>query len=287
MSFSSDIKEELSKVNNLKNKKILEAEFLGYILTGNTTNNKDVLEFITENEFNIERFYRILFNLEIEYEPDVRGKVFVATIKKTDKVEDLMKITVDKDEEIQKSIVKGAFLGAGSVTDPNKQYHLEITFEEKTNAEYILNICKGYGVFLKILELENKVQLYIKDGEEISKFLALLGANKGVLSFEDVRVTKEIKNNINRLVNCETANLNKIVNASVNQVNDIKLIQKLNKFEELPNELKEVAILRLENPDASLKTLGELLEKPLGKSGVNHRLQRIHEFAEELREGNI
>ena len=227
MSFSSDIKEELSKVNNLKNKTILEAEFLGYILTGNTTNNDDVLEFITENEFNIERFYKILFNLEIEYDPEVRGKVFVATIPKTEKVEGLMEIRLEQNEELQKAIVKGAFLGAGSITDPNKQYHLEVIFQEKNNAEYILNICKNFGVYLKILENKDKFHLYIKDGEEISKFLALLGANRGVLSFEDVRITKEIKNNVNRLVNCETANLNKIVNASVNQVNDIKLIQKL------------------------------------------------------------
>ena len=284
MSFSSDIKEELSKVNNLKNKEVLEAEFLGYILTGNTTNNEEALEFITENEFNIERFYRILFNLEIEYDPEIRGKVFVATIKKTEKVEKLMEIRLDLNEEIQKAIVKGAFLGAGSITDPSKQYHLEILFQERSNAEYVLNICKNFGVYLKVLETENKLQLYIKDGEEISKFLALLGANRGVLSFEDVRITKEIKNNVNRLVNCETANLNKIVNASVNQVNDIKLIQKLNKFEELPDYLKEIAILRLENPDMSLKALGELLENPIGKSGVNHRLQKIHDFAEELRQ---
>lgn len=284
MSFSSDIKEELSKVNNLKNKEVLEAEFLGYILTGNTTNNEDALEFITENEFNIERFYRILFNLEIEYDPEIRGKVFVATINKTEKVEKLMEIKLDSNEEIQKAIVKGAFLGAGSITDPSKQYHLEILFQERSNAEYVLNLCKNFGVYLKVLETENKVQLYIKDGEEISKFLALLGANRGVLSFEDVRITKEIKNNVNRLVNCETANLNKIVNASVNQVNDIKLIQKLNKFEELPDYLKEIAILRLENPDMSLKALGELLENPIGKSGVNHRLQKIHDFAEELRQ---
>lgn len=285
MSFSSDIKEELSKVNNLKNKEILEAEFLGYILTGNTTNNEEALEFITENEFNIERFYRILFNLEIEYEPNVRGKVFVATISKTERVENLMQIKIEQNDEIQKAIVKGAFLGAGSITDPNKQYHLEICFEEKNNAEYVLNICKKFGVYLKLLELEKRVQLYIKDGEEISKFLALLGANKGVLLFEDVRITKEIKNNVNRLVNCETANLNKIVNASVNQVNDIKLIQNLNKFEELPDYLKEIALLRLENPDVSLKVLGEMLENPIGKSGVNHRLQKIHDFAEELRQG--
>lgn len=283
MSFSSEIKEELSKVNNLKNVKILESEFLGYILTGNTTNNDNVLEFITENEFNIERFYRILFNLNLEYEPSVRGKVFVAKIEKNEKVESFMQIKITNEETIKKAIVKGCFLGAGSVTDPEKQYHLEIIFQEKNNAEYILNICKGFGIHLKLLENKNKYCLYIKDAEEISKFLALIGANKGVLNFEDIRVRKEIKNNVNRLVNCETANLNKIVNASVDQINDIRLIQNLKKFDELPDYLKEIAILRLENPDSSLKVLGEMLEKPIGKSGVNHRLKKIHEIAEELK----
>lgn len=284
MSFSSEIKEELSKMNNLKNTELLEAEFLGYILTGNTANSEENLEFITENEFNIERFYKILFNLEIEYEPSIRGKVFVATIKKNDKVNDFMQIKIDISDEIKKAIVKGSFLGAGSINDPKKQYHLEIIFQEKNNAEYILNICKSFGVYLKIFENKNKTYLYIKDAEEISKFLALIGASKAVLDLEEIRITKEIKNNVNRLVNCETANLNKIVNASVNQINDIKLIINLKKFEELPDYLKEIAMIRLENPEVSLKTLGEMLENPIGKSGVNHRLQKIHEIAEELRQ---
>lgn len=283
MSFSSEIKEGLSKSNNFKNKELLEAEFLGYILTGNTINEENSLEFITENEFNIERFYKILFNLEIEYEPSIRGKVFVATIIKNEHVEKLMQIKLDIDNEIKKAIVRGAFMGAGSITDPTKSYHLEINFQEKNNSEYVLNLCKEFGVYLKNLENKCKYTLYIKDAEEISKFLALIGANKDVLAFEDVRLTKEIKNNVNRLVNCETANLNKVVNASVNHINDIRLIQKLNKFEELPEYLKEIAILRLENQHASLKDLGEKLDKPIGKSGVNHRLQKIHEIAEELR----
>ena len=285
MSFSSDIKEELSKINNFKNREVLEAEFLGYILTGNTTNNNEILEFVTENEFNIEKFYKILFSLGIDYEPSVRGKVFVATIEMNELLESYMKLKLDSNSDIRKSIVKGAFLGAGSITDPNKQYHLEIIFQERNNAEYILNICNGFGINLKLLENKERFYLYIKDGEEISKFLALLGANRGVLVFEDVRITKEVKNNVNRLVNCETANLNKIVNASVNQINDIKLIQNLNKFEELPEYLKEIALIRLENPDASLKALGEMLNNPIGKSGVNHRLQKIHEIAEELKKG--
>ncbi len=283
MSFSSNIKEELSKINNFKNKKTLEAELLGYILTENTSYFNDSIQIITENEFNIERVYKILFNLEIEYEPEVRGKCFVAIIKRTDYLDEIMQLKLDNNEELQRDIVRGAFLGAGSVTDPNKQYHLEIFFREKNNAEYVCNICKLYDVNLKMIENKDGYALYIKEGEEISKFLALIGANKGVLNFEDVRVTREIKNNINRLVNCETANLNKIVNASVNQINDIKLIQKLKKFDEMPDYLKEIAAVRLENPDMSLKDLGALLDTPIGKSGVNHRLQKIHEIAEELR----
>ena len=125
--------------------------------------------------------------------------------------------------------------------------------------------------------------LYIKDGEGISNFLALIGANKAVLAYEDIRIIRDIKNNINRKVNCETANLNKTVSASVVQVDDIKLIMKLKKFEEMPDYLKEIAHVRLENPDASLKELGELLENRISKSGVNHRLKKIHDFAEELR----
>lgn len=283
MSFSSEIKEELSKINNFKDKKILEAEFLGYILTGNALNSDKIVEFVTENEFNIERFYKILFNLNIEYEPSIRGKLYTATIKRTPKIDELMVINLNADEETIKSIVRGAFLGSGSVTDPNKQYHLEMIFLENNSAEYVLNLCKQFGVTLKKLDKDGKVVLYIKDSEEVSKFLALIGSNRGVLSLEDVRITKEVKNKVNRRVNCETANLNKIVNASVDQVNDIKLLQKLKKFDELPDYLKELAILRLENPDASLKMLGEMLEKPIGKSGVNHRFQKIHEIAEENR----
>ena len=125
--------------------------------------------------------------------------------------------------------------------------------------------------------------LYLKDGEEISNFLALVGANNSVLRFEEVRVIKETRNEINRLVNCETANLNKTINASIKQIEDIKLIQKLNKFKSLPEGLQEIAIIRMENPDMPLAELGKLLSKPLGKSGVNHRLKKISAIAEELK----
>ena len=283
MSYSSDIKEELSKINNFKNIALIEAEFLGYILTGNVNSDEDLVEFVTENEFNIERFYKILFNLNIDYEPDKISKNFIATISRKDVEEILKKIKINEVSDITKSIIRGAFLGAGSITDPKKSYHLEILFGTEENSEYILNLGKVFGITLKRIEYKDKYMLYIKDGEEISKFLACIGANKAVLEFEDIRIFKEMKNNVNRLVNCETANLNKTVNAAIDQIEDIKLLQSLNKFDDMPIDLREIALLRLENPDATLKELGQMLTEPIGKSGVNHRLKKIHNLAEENR----
>ena len=283
MSFSYEVKEEVSKLINYKSKKVLEAELLGYILTGNTTQKETAIEFVTENEFNIEALYKILFNLDIEYEPTIKGKCYVATIEINDKLKDYFNHIFSKEEEILKAIVKGAFLGAGSINNPEKKYHLEILFKIKENVNYIINICKNFGINLKQLESKSKYILYLKEAEEISKFLALIGANKAVLKFEEIRIMREMKNNVNRLVNCETANINKTVNAAVNQINDIKLIQSKNKFDEMPEDLRVVALARLENPECTLKELGSKLDKPIGKSGVNHRLKRIHEFAEDLR----
>ena len=285
MSFSSEVKEELSRLNNYKDKESLKAELLGYMLTWNMKQEKNKIEFLTENEYNVERFYKILFNLNLNYEPETYGKYFKTTIEKSELTDEVLNLSLNAKNEVLRAIVKGAFLATGSVNNPEKKYHLEINFAERKNAEYILNICKDNSVNLKLLESKGKIILYIKEGEEISKFLALIGANKAVMNFEDIRVTRDMKNNVNRLVNCETANLNKTINASLNQVNDIKLIQNLKKFEELPEELRVIASLRLEYPEATLKELGEYLEPSLGKSGVNHRMKKIHEIAEELRRG--
>ena len=142
---------------------------------------------------------------------------------------------------------------------------------------------KTYGIEFKIINSNLKYIIYLKESEQISKFLACIGASKAVLKFEDIRIYKEMKNNVNRIVNMETANLNKTIDAAFLQIEDIKLIKKKNKFEDLPNELKEVALLRLENPEASLKEIGEMLEVPISKSGVNHRFKKINNYAEELR----
>lgn len=283
MSYSSYVKEELSNINNWKNKDLLEAEFLGYILTGNAVSNENIIEFITENEFNIERLYKLLFKLNIEYEPATNKKVFIARINKNS-LKSLRRIeTINKEDEL-KAIVRGAFLGSGSINNPNKKYHLEILIDDNEKSIFLQNIIKKFEVNTKILKTTNTI--YIKEGEEISKFLALIGATKSVLTFEEVRVLRETRNNVNRVVNCETANLNKIVNASVKQVEAIKLLKKMKKFETMPDYLIEIAQLRIENPEMSLKDLGEMLETPIGKSGVNHRLKKIQEYAEEIKKGS-
>lgn len=281
MSFSSEVKEELSVISNY-NKTNLKAELLGYFLSGNMNLNNDTYEYVTENEFNIEHLYKILFNLKIDYEPEIYGKFFFAKIDK-ENVEDILKIGNEINEDEKKNIVKGVFLGAGSIANPEKKYELFIQFNSKENAKRIMDIAKEYGINFKSLENKNKEQIYLKDGEEISRFLALIGGVKALLRYENIRIMREKVNNVNRLVNCETANLTKTINAAVAQVEDIKLIMKKGKFEDLPESLQSIARLRLENPDLSLKDLSELTKPPVSKSGVNHRLKKLHEIAEEIR----
>ena len=272
MSFSADVKVELSKIGNF-NKDILMAELIGYFLSGNMIENVDNFEFITENVFNIEHLYKILFNLEMEYEPETRGKCYIAQIQKKDVIE-MMKGQQKIQSDLRRYIVKGAFLGSGSVNNPEKNYHLEVVFSQKENSDFILEICQEYGVNFKQIRMNGKYQLYLKEGEEISRFLALIGANQAVLKFEDVRVMKEMKNNVNRKVNCETANLNKTIDAAIRQIDDIQFIKKKRKFDELPKELKDVANLRLQNPDLSLKDLSELMEPPIRKIWIESKIEK-------------
>lgn len=156
---------------------------------------------------------------------------------------------------------------------------MEITFLNEENLETIEQILNTLNVKVKKMRTKNKYSIYIKEGEEISKFLALVGANKAVMQFEDIRIQREMRGKVNRLVNCEAANLNKTINASVEQIAAIKKLQNSGKFNKLDDNLKEIAILRLENPNMSLIELGKLLKNPVGKSGVNYRLKKIMEIA--------
>lgn len=188
-------------------------------------------------------------------------------------------VVEQEDKECLKAIIKGLFLGSGSINNPENKYHLEIVLNQEKNLEDSIKILEKLRIRSKKMTTKNKYSIYIKEGEEISKFLALIGANKAVMRFEEIRVQKEMKGKVNRLVNCETANLNKTLNASIEQIAAIKKLQKTGEFNKLNNNLKEIAKLRLENPDMSLTDLGKILKEPIGKSGVNYRLKKIIELA--------
>ena len=276
MSFSANVKEELSKINIFSNIELVKAELYGYLLTVNKSDKK--IKFLTENEYNINRLNKLLNRLKVNYDIKMQGKNFYLTFKK----DELEIESIDfNNQEIEKAVARGAFLGSGSITEPRSRYHLEIRLETQEGRKEILEILNNFEIQAKKLERKYSYSIYIKDGEEISKFLALIGANSSVLKYEDVRVLKETKNNVNRKVNCETANLNKTVNAAVIQIQAIEKIKKRKKWNSLPSNLQEIGALRLENPDATLEELGKMLSEPIGKSGVNHRLKKIIEISEE------
>ena len=182
---------------------------------------------------------------------------------------------LEQDEQLARLLIREAFIKKGFINDPNKEYHLEILFKSKRKAEEAKEIISNFGIDIKSTKKGSDYMLYLKDGEEIASFLALIGATKSVLKFEEIRVIKDTRNNINRLVNCETANLNKTVNAAVKQIEAINKLKQEGKFNKLPDNLKEIAELRIKNPEASLTELGNMLKTPIGKSGVNYRLQTI------------
>lgn len=289
MSFSSDIKQELNKNSNLANKNIVKQELVGYLISGNINivNNKEI-KFSTESDYNINRFSKLLTNLDINHSIDMVGKNFVITLK-TKEIDfvDYEKKTVKikeipENQEEKKAIIRGTFMGAGSINNPEREYHLEMEVTNEQNMNTVLNLLLEFGIKAKFMEAKDKYYIYLKEGEEISKFLALIGAAKAVMKFEDIRIQKEMRGKVNRLVNCETANLNKTINASIEQIAAIRKLQENGEFKKLDDNLKEIALLRLENPDMSLIELGKKLKVPIGKSGVNYRLKKIMEIANGL-----
>ena len=289
MSFSSDIKQELNKNSNLANKNIVKQELVGYLISGNINivNNKEI-KFSTESDYNINRFSKLLTNLDINHSIDMVGKNFVITLK-TKEInfieydKETVKIKeVPENQEEKKAIIRGTFMGAGSINNPEREYHLEMEVTNEQNMNIVLKLLLEFGIKAKYMEAKNKYYIYLKEGEEISKFLALIGAAKAVMKFEDILIQKEMRGKVNRLVNCETANLNKTINASIEQIAAIRKLQENGEFKKLDDNLKEIALLRLENPDMSLIELGKKLKVPIGKSGVNYRLRKIMEIANGL-----
>lgn len=286
MSFSSEVKEELSCMQTLANKQLVRRELQGYLISNNIRilKNKKI-KFTTESEYNINRFSRLLSNCGIQnYKIQIHGKNYVIEVA-IDLLKEIVEISdenikitseIGLKQEDMKAIIRGTFLGSGSINNPENSNHLEVELSSEENCSFLEELLQRFDITAK--KLSDKA-LYIKDGEEISKFLACSGANKSVFKFEDIRVKHDMSNKINRLVNCESANLNKTMNASIEQIEAINRLKKNKKFESLDENLKEIANLRLANPNANLAELGQMLAIPVGKSGVNYRLKKIIELS--------
>lgn len=316
MSFSQKTKNELSKLP-IDDKCCSLAELSALVRMCGTIQingfEKINLKFSSENASIARRIFSILkASYDVEIEVMVRRNrqlkknnnyLIAITDKKVARkiLLDVGFITEDKmnifnpDYEIDKKIIKnrccrrsyirGSFLGGGSISNPEKTYHLEMVTNNRAHAENLSEVINSFDLNSKIVLRKDNYIVYLKEGEQIVDILNIMGAHQALLKLEDVRVLKDVRNNINRIVNCETANLGKTIGASLRQIRDIDCIEAGMGLIKLPKNLREVAYLRLENPDASLKELGELLPTPVGKSGVNHRFRKIGEIAKEIRGG--
>lgn len=313
MSFSGEIKEELSRqMSGARHCRLAE---LAAILAGCGKIRIDeedclALEIQTEN-LCLARKYYILLKKTFETEAVVtvhknaylqKNEVYSLSVAGHEKAEKILRAVkildgegriLERPEQAQlallerecckRAYIRGAFLLSGSVSDPEKSYHLELVCPQENRAEVLREILGGMGFLARVIPRKKSYVVYLKEGEQIREFLACIGAKRHLFAMENVRILKEMRNNLNRKVNCETANLGKTVSAAVRQIDDIRYIEKEKGLNCLSPGLRRMAELRLSYPDASLKELGELLSPPVGKSGVNHRLRKISETARQLR----
>ena len=310
MSFSTVVKDELCRVELHHDICCMKSEILGVILTGNlfsSEKNTRNVKMVTENAAFARRIYstvRKVYSISPEVairrssklKKHVSYSVIMASMQLINKMLYDFGISAFSENNYssiktllkkvccKKSFLRAAFLSGGSISDPEKTYHLEISTRNLSCAELIKELLLEYGINLKIIIRKGIYVAYIKEGENIVDFLNIIGAHAALMELENVRILKDMRNSVNRIVNCETANLEKTVNASVRQVENIKLIQSVIGIDKLPDNLIEIAELRLEYSEASLKELGEMLHPKLGKSGVNHRLRKLDEIAEQIRE---
>ena len=314
MSFSSNAKNEISRLET-KEDCCLLAELAALVRMNGTIqimgSNKYILKFSTENAAIARRIFSTLktmysINVEVMVRRNRQLKKnnnYLILVNDTDISNKILQDVGFIDEEktnllfpsykvpnriienrcCKRSYVRGSFLGGGSISNPEKTYHLEFVTNNEKHAKDLSNIINSFGLNSKIVLRKENYIVYIKEGEQIVDVLNIIGAHQALLKFEDIRVLKDVRNNINRIVNCETANLSKTIDASMRQIEQIRLIKDKMGLNKLPNNLREIAEIRLENPDASLKEIGSMLNQPIGKSGVNHRFKKIEKIAKELR----
>ena len=192
-------------------------------------------------------------------------------------------------DQKERSYLRGAFLAGGSVNSPEtSRYHLEIYSNYEDHNKDICEMMNHFDLNARTIDRRNGFITYLKEAEKIADFLAMVGAHNAMMKFEDVRIIRDMRNSVNRLVNCENANMNKTIDAASRQIENIEFIEQLVGLDKLPGKLYEIAILRLDNPDVSLKELGEMVPSGIiSKSGINHRIRKINEYADKLRNKEV
>ena len=313
MSFSGNVKEELAgQISNARHCQIAECAAILYFSAGAAMEEEEhpVLKLSTENIAGARKYFTLLkktFNIDTENSVarnKSNGSIYYTVIIK--KHENAIKVlqatklmdgageiseefSVSRNLLLQQScckraFIRGAFLGAGSMSNPAKGYHLEIVCMSGKKAEQLQSVMHAFEIEAKVVIRKKSHVVYLKEGSQIVDLLNVMEAPVALMEFENVRILKDMRNTVNRKVNCETANIHKTVSAAVKQVEDITYIKNTVGLDELPEGLEEIAKIRLQYPEATLKELGDLLTVPLGKSGVNHRLRKLSNMAEKLRE---
>lgn len=312
MSFSADVKDEISRqISNARHCQIAELAAIfnmcGSIMI--SENDSFSMKITTENVSVARKYYKLLkmaFDVEAELAINANNRLnksntYKVMVRKNDSAVRVLQAfrVLDANKEIneqenigglitqqvccKRAFIRGAFLASGSLSDPNKFYHFEIVCDTEEKALQLRDIINTFDLDSKVVQRKKSYIVYIKEGTQIVEILNVMEAHVALMNLENVRIIKEIRNTVNRKVNCETANLNKTVAAAIKQIKDIEYIRDTVGLESLKEELEEIARVRLDNPDIPLKDLGTLLTEPIGKSGVNHRLKKISSIAESLR----
>jgi len=309
MSFAAQTKKELTMVET---EPCCERAELAALIRMNgavsLSSRKVVLDISTENAAIARRIYTLVKkHFDVHVELLVRKKMRlkknnVYIVRMPEKVQEILTdlsivsegfmFNSGIDSKIirknccKRSYLRGAFLAGGSVNNPEgSSYHLEIASMYEEHCKALVELANGFGLNARCIERKKGFIFYIKEGEKIIELLNIIGAHQALFKFEDVRIMRDMRNSVNRIVNCETANLNKTIGAAVRQIDNIKLLQKEIGLENLPDKLREVAEIRLAHPDLNLTEVGEMLKVKVSKSGVNHRLRKIDEMAEKIRNG--
>jgi DNA-binding protein WhiA len=310
MSFASETKKELT---NLETKDCCGKAELSALIRMNGSlsfsNRKLIVDIQTENAAIARRIYILIKkNYRVQVELLVRKKMrlkknnvyIVRLSEKASEILDDLKIISEgfvfthnisesliKKKCCKRSYLRGAFLAGGSVNNPEtSSYHLEISSLYKEHNDSLCELMNTFNLNSKTLERKKGFITYLKEAEKITEFLSVIGAHNALLRFEDIRIVRDMRNSVNRLVNCETANLNKTIGAAIRQVENIRFIDETVGLHILPDKLREIAELRVAYQDVTLKELGEMVSGGnISKSGINHRLRKIDEIADKLRAG--